>query len=101
MILDVKNITKCDSGWEVRIISYSLFNIPIIETSWADRWATAHEEGSDEISSEMDLWNNNEGRLIASNHPDDWDYELSVKVMDALNAGVLRKIENDELVPTP
>jgi|LGVF01.1.fsa_nt_gb hypothetical protein len=33
MRLDVKNITKCDSGWEVRIISYSLFNIPVIETN--------------------------------------------------------------------
>jgi len=29
----VKNITECDSGWEVRIISCSLFNIPIIESN--------------------------------------------------------------------
>lgn len=72
-----------------------------IDYSWADRWATAHEEGSDGISTEMDLWNNNEGRLIAANNPDDADYELSDKVVDAINAGVLRKIENDELVPTP
>lgn len=72
-----------------------------IDYSWADRWATAHEEGSDGISTEMDLWNNNEGRLIAANNPDDADYELSDKVVDAINAGVLRKIENDEVVPTP
>ena len=30
MRTSVENITKCDSGWEVRIISYSLFNIPVI-----------------------------------------------------------------------
>ncbi|MCD4845102.1 MAG: hypothetical protein K8R25_11515 [Methanosarcinales archaeon] len=80
--------------WNALMVKY-------IDYSWADRWATAHEEGSNGLSAEMDLWNNNEGRLIASNHPDDSDYELSGKVMNALNAGVLRKIENDELVPTP
>ena len=74
-----------------------------IDNSWAYRWATAHEEGGDgePIENEMDLWNNEKGRLIATNNPYDTDSELSDKVMDALNDGVLRKIENNELVPTP
>ncbi len=75
-----------------------------IDYTWAYRWGTAHEEGAagqPEIEKQMDLWNNREGRYIAASNPYDTDSELSDKVMDALNAGVLRKIENDGLVPTP
>lgn len=75
-----------------------------IDYNWAYRWATAHEEGAEgqpEIEKEMDLWNNRVGRLIAASNPGASDSELSDDVMEALNNGELRKIFNDELVPTP
>ncbi|MFZ3384329.1 MAG: hypothetical protein WA144_10435 [Candidatus Methanoperedens sp.] len=75
-----------------------------IDYTWASRWATAHEEGATgqpAIEKEMDLWNNNKGRIIATDNPNASDSELSNKVIDALNNGLLRKIVNDALAPTP
>jgi len=74
-----------------------------IDYDWAVAWATAHEEGAEGqplIEKQMDLYNNAEGRVLGAVNESKSDTQIADIVEAAVDDGNMKRIVNNELVPT-